>query len=93
MAIISWKHKGLQSYFEKGSTKGIQADHAPKLRRILSLLDAASHVEEMGLPGFYLHPLKPKKDGIWSVKVSGNWRVTFRFVNENAEIVDYVDYH
>jgi len=47
----------------------------------------------MDLPGLYLHPLSGNRSGIWSVRVSGNWRVTFRFDGSNAEIVDYQDYH
>ena len=93
VAIVSWKHKGLKVYFETGSTKGIRVYHSAKLRRILSLLDEAKHADELRLPGFSFHLLEPKKSGICAVTVNGNWRVTFRFVNENAEIVDYLDYH
>lgn len=93
MAITSWKHKGLKRFFETGSTSGIQSDHESKLRRILSLLDEAVHVDELRLPGYNLHQLEPKANKVWAVKVNGNWRVTFRFENENAEIVDYKDYH
>jgi len=93
VAIISWKHKGLKAFYETGSVKGIQSDHEAKLRRILTLLDEASRADELGLPGYDLHQLLPKKDKIWSVKVNGNWRVTFRFQRENAELVDYLDYH
>jgi proteic killer suppression protein len=93
MAIVSWKHKGLKKFFMTGSTKGICPDHEAKLRRILSLLHSANSPDELRLPGFGLHQLQPPKDKIWAVSVNGNWRVTFRFERENAEIVDYRDYH
>lgn len=93
MAIVSWKHKGLEKFFSSGSTQGIQPAHARKLRRILSLLNTANTPDDLDLPGFSLHPLQPKKDKVWAVSVNGNWRVTFRFERENAEIVDYLDYH
>ena len=76
----------------KVSKAGIQANHAPKLRRILGLLDAASQPEDINLPGFRLHPLTGKQKGHFSVWVNGNWRVIFRFVDENIELVSYLEY-
>jgi proteic killer suppression protein len=60
---------------------------------ILDQLNTARVVGDMGFPGADLHPLKGDKQGLWAVKVSGNWRITFAFEAENARIVDYVDYH
>ncbi|MFQ5865262.1 MAG: type II toxin-antitoxin system RelE/ParE family toxin [bacterium] len=74
-------------------TKGIQAKHAEKLADILDLLDAGDTIQVMNLPGSRLHKLQPKKEEIWAVNVSGNWRVTFKFVNGDAYMVDYIDYH
>jgi toxin HigB-1 len=91
--ILSFVHKGLERFFKTGSVSGIQAKHADKLRLILDQLNAASLVSDMDFPGANLHPLKGNKKGLWSVKVNGNWRITFRFENGDAEIVDYVDYH
>jgi len=91
--IRSFKHKGLARFFETGSKAGIQSAHAERLRLILGRLNAAVKVEDMGLPGLRLHPLKGERKGIWAVWVSGNWRVTFRFVGADAEVVDYEDYH
>ena len=91
--IISFQHKGLKLFFETGSKKGIQAQHAKRLRGILDDLDTATEPGDTGQPGYCLHPLEPKNSGIYAVKVSGNWRVTFRMNNGNAEIVDYLDYH
>jgi proteic killer suppression protein len=91
--IRSFKHKGLERFFLKGTKSGIQAKHAPKLRLILGRLHASVNAKDMNLPGLYLHLLSGDKAGIWSVKVSGNWRVTFRFVDGDAEIVNYEDYH
>ena len=91
--IRSFKHKGLERFFLKGSKSGIQAKHASKLRLILGRLNASLDPQDMNLPGLHLHQLSGEREGIWSVRVSGNWRVTFRFIERNAEIVNYEDYH
>jgi len=91
--IKQFKHKGLERFFTKGTKAGIQPKHAERLRLILGRLNASTCPKDMGLPGLNLHELSGNRKGIWSVKVSGNWRVTFTFVGEHAELVDYEDYH
>lgn len=91
--IVSFKHKGLKLFFETGSTAGIQAKHAEKLKQLLTALDAAQTPQAMAVPSWNLHQLQGNLAGHWSVKVSGNWRLTFKFENGHAEIVDYQDYH
>ncbi len=91
--IVSFRHKGLETFHRTGSTRGIQAAHAGKLRRILGLLDVAQGPQDMNVPSFKLHPLKGDLAGHWSVWVNGNWRMTFRFVESDVELVDYQDYH
>ena len=91
--IKSFAHKGLEDYFYEGTTKGIQAKHADKLRYRLDRLNNAGAVNDMDFPGYDLHQLKGKLKGHWSVKVSGNWRLTFRFEDGDAHVVDYQDYH
>ena len=91
--IRSFAHKGLGLFFRTGNTKGVQAMHAKRLRLILGLLDAAKAAEDMSAPGLSLHGLKGDRKGTWAVTVQGNWRVTFRFVDGGAEVVDYEDYH
>jgi proteic killer suppression protein len=91
--IRSFKHKGLERFFLKGTKSGIQAKHASRLRLILGRLNASLDPQDMNLPGLYLHQLSGEREGIWSVRVSGNWRVTFRFIERDAEIVNYEDYH
>lgn len=91
--IQSFAHKGLERFYHTGSKSGIQAKHAERLRLILSNLDQAEEPEDMDLPGLALHELKGKRKGVWAVKVSGNWRVTFRFVGRDAGMVNYEDYH
>jgi proteic killer suppression protein len=93
LMIKSFKHKGLRRFFETGSTAGIQANHARRLRIQLTALDTAQVIEDLNLPGFRLHTLKGSRDGVWSISVSGNWRVTFEFVDGNAFLLDYEDYH
>ena len=91
--IRSFAHKGLEVFFRTGSTRGIQADHARRLALVLDLLDAAAKPEDMNFPGSRLHRLKGTLLGVWSVSISGNWRVTFRFEDGDATVVDYTDYH
>jgi toxin HigB-1 len=93
VAIKSFRHKGLRRFFENGSTAGIQAKHSDRLRLILGRLNVAAEPRDMGLPGLELHPLRGDLAGTWAVKVSGNWRVTFRFTGRDVEVVDYEDYH
>ncbi len=93
MAILRFRHKGLERYFLTGSTAGIQPKHAGKLRLILGRLNASAEPRDMGLPGLGLHPLKGDRKGTWAVGVSGNWRVTFRFSGPDVEDVNYEDYH
>ena len=91
--IKSFQHKGLKKYYETGSKKGIQATHADKLSRQLFALNRAIHPEDMNQYGWKLHELKGDLRGHWSVKVNGNWRMTFKFENGDAVLVDYQDYH
>jgi len=91
--IKSFIHKGLQKFYEKGSTKGIQFEHAKKIKMRLTALDTARVLEDIALPGFNLHELKGDKVGMHSIKVSANWRITFRFIDGDVEIINYEDYH
>jgi len=91
--IKSFSHKGLEDFFYDGTLKRIQPKHAPKLAAILDKLDAAHQVKDVNFPGGNLHKLEPKQADIWSVKVSANWRVTFRFEDGDVYEVNYLDYH
>ena len=92
--IKTFRHKGLRVFFEKGTTAGIQAAHAPRLGRMLRVLDAATQPQDMNQVGWRLHPLKGRVlKGHFSVWVSGNWRLTFAFDGTDAVLVDYQDYH
>ena len=91
--IKSFKHKGLEQFYLKGSTKGIQTAHSKKLRMQLAALDTAQVIDDIDIPGYRLHELKGDRKGIWSITVNGNWRVTFEFIDGNAYIVNYEDYH
>jgi proteic killer suppression protein len=91
--IKSFKHKGLRLYYETGSTKGIHARHAVKLRMQLAALDTAIEIDDLNIPGYKLHPLKGGRKGTWSISVSGNWRLTFEFLDGNAYLLNYEDYH
>jgi len=91
--IKSFKHKGLEKLFFEGSTKGNQLKHKTKLEDILDLIDSMIQIQDMNFPGSRLHKIEPKKENIWSVTVSGNWRVTFKFIDSDAYDLNYTDYH
>lgn len=91
--IASFKHRGLKQFFESGSTRGIQAAQAKRIRLILARLHAATCPQDMNLPGLVLHELMGERKGTWSVRVSGNWRITFIFDGIDACDVDLEDYH
>jgi proteic killer suppression protein len=91
--IKSFKHKGLQKFFYTGSVAGIQPDYKQKLRIRLTALDTATRIEDMDLPGFRLHPLRGDKKGWWTIDVSKNWRIVFKFQDGNVYVVNYEDYH
>ena len=91
--IKSFKHKGLEKFYESGSTKGIQANHAKKLRMQLVALDTAQSIDDMDIPGYRLHQLTGDREGIWTISVNANWRLTFEFEEGNVYIFNYEDYH
>lgn len=91
--IKTFRHKGLQAFFETGSKAGIQPNHAPKLKRQLHRLDEAEMPQDMNAPGWKFHALTGDLAGHYSVWVNGNWRLTFTFEDGDAVLVDYQDYH
>ena len=91
--IKSFKHKGLERFYDSGSTKGIQSNHAKKLRMQLAALDTAQSIDDMEIPGYQLHQLAGDRKGIWTITVNGNWRLTFEFEEGNIYILNYEDYH
>ncbi|MEX5586543.1 MAG: type II toxin-antitoxin system RelE/ParE family toxin [Gammaproteobacteria bacterium] len=91
--IRSFRHKGLKILYQRGDTFGVRADHVARLRRLLASLEVAQTPSNMDRPGYRLHLLRGKFDGFWAVSVSGNWRLVFRFIGTDVELIDYLDYH
>lgn len=91
--IKSFRHHGLERFFWTGSKAGIQPKHAVRLRLQLGQLDAVIGSGDMDRPGWRFHPLKGDLKGHFAVWVDENWRLTFKFAGEDAELVDYQDYH
>jgi len=91
--IKSFKHKGLEKFYKTGNTTGIQPAHKQNLRMRLTALDTATVIKDIDLPGFRLHQLKGKKQGLWAIDVRKNWRITFKFQDGDVFIVNYEDYH
>jgi len=92
--IGSFRHKGLKRFYEEGDGRDLRADQLKRIGRVLMVLENAGTIDNMDmLPGMRLHRLKGDMSGFWSVSVSGNWRVIFRFDDGQALDVDLVDYH
>ncbi len=91
--ILRFRHKGLERLFASGDTRGVSAQQAKRLRRLLTSLATATSPLNMNIAGYRLHQLAGERKGEWAVSVSGNWRLVFRFEGEDATDVDLVDYH
>ena len=91
--IAGFQHRGLKRFFESGTTRGIQAQQANRIRLILARLSASRSPQDMNLPGLYLHELTGQRKGTWTVRVSGNCRMTLLFDGPDAYDVDLEDYH
>ena len=91
--IDNFKHRGLERFFKRSDYRGIPAQHAPRIERMLDRIDVAVRPEDMNLPGYRFHPLKGERKGEYAVSVSGNWRITFGFAGDNAIDVNLEDYH
>ncbi|MDE0152575.1 MAG: type II toxin-antitoxin system RelE/ParE family toxin [Gammaproteobacteria bacterium] len=91
--IKTFRHRGLKEIYEQGHSSKVAQSHVAKLMRILTALDQSGNPEGMDIPGFRLHWLKGRMKGRYSVSVSANWRVIFRFEEGHALDVDYLDYH
>lgn len=87
------RHRGLRRLYEDDNRRGLDARHVERIMRVLAYLDRASEPRELDLPGWRLHPLKGELAGYWSITVTANWRLVFRFENGDVTDVDYVDYH
>jgi toxin HigB-1 len=91
--IISFDHKGLERFYRTGSSKGIQAIHAARLREMLTALDAAVSPSDLARPSWRIHTLQGTLNGYYAMTVQANWRMTFRFFGQDVELLNYVDYH
>lgn len=86
-------HRGLRRFHQRGDPGQLNPNWLPRIRRVLTLLDQATGPRHLAVPGFGLHPLKGPLRGHWSVSVSGNWRIVFRFKDGEAVDVQLIDYH
>ena len=90
--VGTFRHKGLEELYLTGKTRRIGSDHIRKCVRILQLLEVGARPEDMNIAGLHFHVLRgnPKR---WSVRVTGNYRVTFGWSGENVLDIDLEDYH
>lgn len=87
------KSKALRRLFENGEEKGVRPDWLPKVKRVLAALNVAVSPDELNLPSFGWHRLKGDRADTWSVIVSRNWRITYRWSEEGPFDVDLEQYH
>lgn len=91
--IVSFKHKGLQAFYETGTTKGIRPDQSRRIAIILAILDEAVGLDDLSRPSFRLHELTGSRKGTWSMSVNGPWRITFTHENGKFSVLDLEQYH
>ena len=91
--IKTFRHRGLRRLFEHGDPSKVHADQVSRIRDVLAHLDLALTPSDLNLPGYRLHKLKGDRQGMWTVTISGNWRITFQFDDGDAFAVDLLDYH
>lgn len=91
--LRTFRHRGLKRLFERGDKSKLRGDQVERIEEILSRLDAASGAKDLNTPGYRLHPLKGDMQGFWSIRVTANWRIVFRFEKGDACDVDLTDYH
>ena len=91
--IRSFRHRGLRRLYERGDARGIVADQLDRIALALADLDAAGRPRDLDVPGYRLHPLRGDRRGLWSISITGNWRITFRLEAGDVYDVDLVDYH
>ena len=83
----------MKRLYERGDPSGVRSDQVNRIADVLAHLDQALKPADLDLPGYRLHRLKGELKGMWSVTISGNWRIIFRFADGDASDVDLVDYH
>ena len=91
--IQSFKDKPLEKLFKENFSKGVSKNLEKRIRTRLEAIDSASIIADLKLPGYNLHELKGDRKGTWAIKISGNWRITFRFEDGDAYDVNIEDYH
>ena len=91
--IRSYSHRGLRRAHQTGSYHQVNAAYANRIARVIATRQAATKPSDLDLPGYRLHPLKGHLEGFWSIRISANWRITFRMEGVHAYDVDLTDYH
>jgi len=91
--IKTFRHKGLKLFYVDNNPSKLQPHNVNKIRRILTRLEFANSLDDINLPGARLHPLSGELKGFFALKVSGNWRIIFRYEKGHVYDVDYLDYH
>ena len=91
--IQTIRHRGLKRLFQRDDKSGLNAEHLPRIIRVMAILDMATSPQDLDLPGYRLHPLRGELKGFWSVRITGNYRIIFRMEDGDVYDIDLVDYH
>ena len=90
---MRFAHRGLRRFYERGDAGALDSRHVERISYILLFLGRAGSPRDMNMSGLRLHALRGNRRGQWSVRVSGNWRIVFRFQDGEAVDIDLIDYH
>ena len=93
--ITSFRHKGLQQFWDKGIGSKLPADQRGKIRLILDTLNDVSMLPQDLFPfrNWRVHQMSGNYKGYWSITVKENWRIIFKSDEKNVSDLDYLDYH
>jgi proteic killer suppression protein len=85
--------KGLDFITRKVEESKLPAEQLAKIAKILDALDAVTSENDIKALGSGIHQLSGNMKDFWSIKISANYRIVFRFEAGNILDVDYLDYH
>jgi plasmid maintenance system killer protein len=94
-SLAAFGTRGFGSCTKTTTPKGCHARWPTSCKLLLSLETADKLDQVSRFPGWKLHPLKGDLKGLWSLSVSGNWRLIFGYDEKTntADNLDLIDYH
>ena len=90
---LLFRSRNLRALHERGDRRRIAPRYVERIEYILAVMERASDVDDLLVPSFRLHQLRGDLAGMWSIRISANWRIIFRADGATLYDIDYVDYH